>query len=192
MTSFVDVTSYEVNHSVQLPADARALSGNTEDVNLLDRINYVLGVRPKLVASGRAWSAKAGLGETYVGTLTTRLRAGDAGARSDELVRLAQAAGVSVAWFTAGLGAPHDVAGEPDKATLILLSAKDAGIPGAIIDEWFSGFGEDALTVPVDYALTEMRGLDRMRRGQPPVRARDSGRPMVTEVRKRVRLRKQR
>jgi hypothetical protein len=90
--------------------DGRSWCGHALDVPplphiplLLDRLSYV--IKQKLVPSGRAWSAKA-FGkdkETYLGATMSKLRSGtQTGIGSDEMVQLATAAGVSIAWLSSG------------------------------------------------------------------------------------------
>ncbi len=77
-------------------------------MGLRERLEWVLAHR---VTSGRQWCGDAGLSGGYLGTLFTRMsRDPDADLRRDELVRLARAARVSLAWLATGDGSPDDPA----------------------------------------------------------------------------------
>jgi hypothetical protein len=80
-----------------------------DGAGFLARIDWVLENRPARVKSAGAWSVAAGLTYSHVTTMRRRLREGaDVGVEVGTATALADAAGVSAAWFTLGVGAPDD------------------------------------------------------------------------------------
>lgn len=108
-------------------------------MDLAARVDWVLKHRQELAPTPRGgwnlgtWSLLAGLNRTHLDTLLKRAAAGK-NQQVQTMAKLAEAAKVSVCWFTFGIGSPDKTA--QSAAAAARSMAKAMGYPPAFLTGW--------------------------------------------------------
>lgn len=110
-------------------------------VDLQRRVDWVLEHRKGLAPKGGewtlgAWCKRAGLRRTHLHTMLTRATEPDARQEVQTMVKLAEAAKVSVCWFTFGTGFPEERAGIPTPVMAARAMAQSMRFASTFLATW--------------------------------------------------------